>query len=139
MKPNSGINFCTLHYSSFQEYRNGKELKYLSDKPLVTHCTYCFPTLEMYVKKFKSFAHTEFDCYPYTNESYIFKRHYCRMMFHTARSLKQEDISSKLKEWVPNDKRFNFLIDPNYRLDITKTIYRESDLPTMCNNLYSFP
>ena len=101
------------------------------------HCTYCFPTLEMYVNKFKSFAHTEFNSYPYTNESYIFKRHYCRLVFHTSRGLRRQSVSAQIL--VPNDPRINFLIDQNYRLDITKTIYNESDLPKLCQDSYSFP
>lgn len=36
-------------------------------------------------------------------------------------------------ELVPPDPRFAYLLDPNFTLDISQTIYTEKDLPTLCD------
>ena len=47
-------------------------------KPLITHCSYCFNSIEEYKNKFKSFVHQEFNRHPYTTNDWIFRSHYCR-------------------------------------------------------------
>jgi len=127
----------TIH--SFQTYRDTSHNIFEKGGYTLTHCTYCFPKIEMFVNKFKSSAHTEFSVYPFTNESYIFKRHYCRIVFHTNLTLKKTNHNLDFSQLIPNDPRMKYLIDENFRLDISKTIYKESDLPTLCNSPFTFP
>ena len=47
-------------------------------RPLITHCSYCFNTLEQYKNKIISFPHQEYNKEPYITNNWIFKSHYCR-------------------------------------------------------------
>ncbi len=67
-------------------YREMKKTKpkilkfdYNPSKPLITHCSYCFKSIEEYKNKLKSFSHQEYNIYSYITNEWIFKSHYCRI------------------------------------------------------------
>ena len=105
------------------------------DKPLVTHCSYCFRTLDEYKKKIQSFAHQEFNKPPYTTNDWIFQSHYCRFTVNSKKfGIKgYDEPDTDITELIPNDERLRFLYDPSYTYDITLTSYKEEDLPTLCD------
>ena len=117
---------------SFQYYRDVENTHPFPHFPVVTHCSYCFNDIDLYKRKINSFAHQEFNRYPWTNDSFIFRMHYCRhgLLWPSAHPPDEAFVGEDL---VPNDERLKFLIDPNFMLDISRTIFTEKDLPTLCN------
>lgn len=73
-------NMTTLTNFRYMSKNKNIVLKYKDNpsKPLITHCSYCFPDIEKYKNKFKSFCHQEFNKLPYISNNWIFKSHYCR-------------------------------------------------------------
>ena len=94
----------------------------------------------MYLRKIKSFAHTEFNKYPYTDPSFIFRVNYCRrhLPFYQTETKPIKWNDSDLIPFGRIDTRLSYLVDPNFMLDITKTNYSMSDLPTLCDGLSDY-
>lgn len=124
------------------KYRENKEYDFHQQRssdqnlypnfPVLTHCSYCFNTIDAYRRKIKSFSHQEFNQHPWINDSFIFRMHYCRhMLLHPEPS--NRDYSFEDELLVPNDSRLSYLVDENFSLDITKTIFKKEDLKTLCN------
>ena len=101
----------------------------------VTHCTYCFESLEQYRNKLQTFAHTNFDDPKYTNPNYIFKNHYCRVTVHGQEDGEDQPFGN-LEELIPDDKRLKFLYDPSFEFPLNLTTYKEEDLPKLCRRKY---
>lgn len=126
-----------LRYSSSLTANDFNRQRYQNveaeDKSMMcTHCTYCFNTAEAYVNKMITFAHQEFNKYPFTNLSYAFYSHYCKVQIPWGRKLIPTPYF-KDEQLLPDDLRLRHLIDNSFHLDINKTIYKESDLATLCN------
>lgn len=134
---------AALRYSdnmdSLQNYREksykGKLPKIISqNRTFVTHCSYCFATLEEYRNKLKSFAHQEYNKEQYTNNNTLFKSHYCRQHLNNEIS-RRPSFDEKETDWsqlIPNDSRLSFLYDPSFQYPIMFTNYSENDLKTLC-------
>lgn len=78
--------------------------------PSITHCSYCYETIELMIKKLKSFSHVEFNKPPYNTIEYItfcIKKH--RNLFPNNLTLSVVEYDKKLLP-LPNDKRFHNLI-----------------------------
>ena len=131
-----GIRY-NKHLKSLSKYRQMKannnkihKYKFNPSKPLITHCSYCFKSIEEYKNKLKSFTHQEYNKYPYITNNWIFKSHYCRESFNENHG-HDEDY----EEWqnlIPDDKRLKYLIDRNFIYPLNQTTYTEKDLKTLC-------
>ena len=104
---------------------------YNPSKPLVTHCSYCFNSIEEYKNKFKSFVHQEFNRHPYITNDWIFRSHYCRAKVNSKPGGYDEPYEG-WKHLIPDDKRLKYLIDPSFMYPLNETSYTEKDLETMC-------
>ena len=103
-------------------------------KPLLTHCSYCFKNIEEYRNKLATFAHQEYNIFPYNTNNWIFKSHYCRETF------KNQGYDEPYKGWkhlIPNDKRLKYLFDRSFKFSLNQTTYSENDLDTLCNKTYN--
>ena len=109
---------------------------YNPSKPLITHCSYCFRNIEKYKNKLESFAHQEYNVYPYITNDWIFKSHYCRIKIHSPIVEKDEPYEG-WKDLIPNDYRLKFLIDRSFMYNITKTNYTKEDLENLCDIKYN--
>jgi len=109
---------------------------YNPSKPLITHCSYCFKSIEKYKNKLESFSHQEYNIYPYITNEWIFKSHYCRIKIHSP-ILENDEPYEGWKNLIPNDERLKFLIDRSFIYDITKTNYSEKDLENLCDINYN--
>ena len=112
-------------------FRHNKGLFFDPGKPFVTHCSYCFRTLEEYKRKLQTFTHQEFNKPPYTTNNWIFKSHYCRFTVNQKSGYDEPDTD--YHDLIPDDERLRFLYDPSYEYDLKLTTYKESDLPTLCS------
>ncbi|EAY20033.1 hypothetical protein TVAG_365410 [Trichomonas vaginalis G3] len=135
-----GMPYVEYYTHSFSEglmqyHRNLVQFHTL--QPLGTHCSSCFPDLETYIKKYNSFAHQEFHKYPFMNTSYLFWSHYCKKSMPWATQLISLNLS-ELEDLVPPHPLMDFLTNPKFTLDITKTIYKKSDLPKLCTPEYDW-
>ena len=99
----------------------------------ITHCSYCFSSLNYYKKKITSFAHTEFNQPPYNTNDWIFKSHYCR---EKIGSFPKEHIDENrsLTEYLPLDPRLRNLYDKSFTYNINQTKYTKEDLKTLCDH-----
>ena len=104
---------------------------YNPSKPLFTHCTYCFKSIEEYKHKLQSFAHKEYSGPPYTTNNWIFRSHYCRSKLNSYPGGKEEPYEG-WKHLIPDDKRLKYLMDPSYMYNLSETSYTEKDLEHMC-------
>jgi beta-1,4-mannosyl-glycoprotein beta-1,4-N-acetylglucosaminyltransferase len=126
----------TPQIQSFQWYRENKYHRF-PDYPIMTHCSYCFKTIEEYKFKLNSFSHQEYNRYPYTNESFIYRMHYCRQQIVTQKVQKRNYWFDN-EDLIPPDPGLQYLIDPHFTLDRNQTIYNESILPHLCKKKFSF-
>ena len=100
----------------------------------VTHCSYCFPNISVYLNKFTSFAHTEYNKPPYTTPEWIFKSHYCRRFLKQPDdNLGEDEDIAGLEDLFPPDERLSYLWDPSYEYNISETSYSELNLSTLCD------
>ena len=136
---------CVVRYNkkmkTLSKYRaikgnahNLLKYKYNPSKPLITHCSYCFNSIEKYKNKIMSFAHTEYNKLPYITNNWIFRSHYCR---ETFRDQGYDEPYEGWKHLIPNDKRLKFLIDRNFTYPLNQTTFTEKDLEILCNRTYN--
>ena len=114
--------------------RQGPRLSAPNNKKFITHCSYCFETMEEYLQKLKSFTHQEFNRPPFTTNDWLFKSHFCRMNVNNPNG--HDEPETDWSQLIPNDPRFRFLWDPAYEFDITKTNYTKEDLKTLCKQKF---
>ena len=136
---------CVVRYhknmTSFSKYRanttNDNILKYKNDssKALITHCSYCFDTLEKYKNKIISFVHQEFNKKPYNTNNWIFKSHYCREKINNGPGY--DEPYEGWKDLIPDDQRLKYIIDPSFMYPLNLTTYTEKDLETMCRKKFN--
>ena len=122
------------HISSLRNYANFPNFSYYMmamPRHSVTHCTYCFKSIQQYKNKLASFAHQEYNQYPYTSNDWIFKSHYCREKIGSGNLVNDEE-NTDYSELIPEDGRLSYLYDPSFRYDIRLTSYKEKDLETLC-------
>jgi beta-1,4-mannosyl-glycoprotein beta-1,4-N-acetylglucosaminyltransferase len=120
--------------SRIRNIANSPKIEYYTMKMpqrSVTHCSYCFRTLQQYKNKLLSFAHQEFNTYPYTTNDWIFKSHYCREKINSG-VVVEDEKDTNWSELIPNDERLRFLYDPSYHYDLNLTSYTEKDLENLC-------
>ena len=118
------------------EIKNYQIIKFKNkpNKPLITHCSYCFKNIEEFRKKLTSFAHQEYNKFPYNSNDWIFKSHYCR---ETFKNQGNDEPYEGWKNLIPNDKRLKYLIDRSFILSLNQTTYNENDLESLCNKTYN--
>ena len=109
---------------------------YNPSKPLITHCSYCFKSIEEYKNKLKSFAHQEYNIYPYTTNEWIFKSHYCRIKIN-SHIVEHDEPYEGMKDLIPKDERLKYLIDPSFIYNLNETKYTEKDLESLCDIKYN--
>lgn len=105
-------------------------------KVLLTHCSYCFKTIEQYRNKLKSFAHHEYNKLPFLNNDWIFKSHYCRQKIGNSGEGYDEPYEG-WKHLIPDDERLKYLIDRSFKYPLSQTTYNEKDLEKMCNTTHN--
>lgn len=108
--------------------------EYNRKKPLISHCSYCFKSIEEYKNKFKSFAHQEFNRPPYTTNNWIFRSHYCWEKVNSRPG--DDEPYEGWRHLIPDDPRLKYLIDPSFMYPLNLTTYTEKDLETMCDRKY---
>jgi hypothetical protein len=128
----------TLSKYRQMKIKNNNIIKYKNKpkKALVTHCSYCFNNIEEYKNKIKSFAHVNYNKYPYITNDWIFKSHYCRIKIGHA----SVGIDEQYEGWeslIPNDERLKYLIDRSFIYPLNETSYNKKDLETICNRKYN--
>ena len=124
-------------------YREMKKTKpkilkfdYNPSKPLITHCSYCFKSIEEYKNKLKSFSHQEYNIYPYITNEWIFKSHYCRIKINSP-IVEHDEPYEGMKNLIPKDERLKYLIDPSFMYNLNETIYTKKDLEILCDVKYN--
>ena len=128
-------NMTTLtNYRRIIRRNNTLKFDFNCSKPLITHCSYCFKSLEEYKNKFKSFSHQEFNKFPYTTNNWIFRSHYCREKVNSNPGY--DEPYEGWRDLIPNDQRLKFLVDPSFMYPINLTTYTEKDLETICDRKY---
>ena len=108
----------------------------ISNEMWVTHCSYCFRTLNEFKFKIQTFSHQEYNQKPYNTNDNIFRLHYCREHFlvypgHTYDVT--EPYTYDVNQFIPDDRRLDYLIDPSYEYPLNLTSYNKSSLETLCN------
>ena len=128
-------NMTTLSKYRLKKYKNNT-LKYQLNpsKPFITHCSYCFKTLEQYKNKLKSFAHQEFNKPPYITNNWIFWSHYCRKKINSSPGY--DEPYEGWENLIPNDPSLKYLIDPSFMYPINLTAYTIKDLESLCDRKY---
>lgn len=105
-------------------YRLQKNISYIikyktnPNKPLITHCSYCFKNIEEYKNKIKSFSHQEYNKFPYITKNWIFKSHYCREKINSPSGY--DEPYQGWKQLIPDDERLKYLIDPSFFIILIK-------------------
>ena len=131
---NKGMKSLSKYRLMNKRRKNILKYKYNPSKPLLTHCSYCFKSIEEYKNKLISFAHQEYNKPPYNTNNWIFKSHYCRETF------KRKGYDEHFEGWkqlIPNDDRLKYLIDRSFMYNINQTTFNEKDLETLCNKKYN--
>ena len=129
----SNYRMSTLKKSNLLKY------KFNPTKPLITHCSFCFKSIEEYRNKIKSFAHQEYNKPTYLSNNFIFRSHYCRKKI-TSHQGGFKGFDEPYEGWrhlITDDKRLKYLIDRSFMYPIEKTTYSEKDLKTLCNRAYN--
>ena len=128
-------NMTTLSNYRDMEYKTNT-LKYQSnsEKPFITHCSYCFKSIDDYRNKLKSFAHQEYNQPPYTTNNWLFKSHYCREKINSFPGY--DEPYEGWKHLIPNDPGLKYLIDPSFMYPINLTTYTMNDLENLCSRKY---
>ena len=116
--------------------KNYKIIKFKNNKakPLITHCSYCFKNIIEFRKKLTSFAHKEYNNFPYNTSNWIFRSHYCREIF------KNQGYDEPYEGWknlIPDDKRLKYLFDRSFKFSLNQTTYTEKDLKSLCDKAYN--
>ena len=126
-------NMMTLsYYRNFNITENNiLKYKFNPKKPLITHCSYCFKSIEEYKNKLRSFSHQEFNRPPYITNNWIFKSHYCRQKIAKTYYGFDEPYEG-WKHLIPNDNRLKYLIDRSFMYQINETTYTQKDLKNLC-------
>ena len=115
---------------------NTLKFKYNPNKPLITHCSYCFKDIEEYRNKLRSYSHQNFNKPPYITNDWIFKSHYCREKLGSPKNGTDEPYNG-WKHLIPDDKRLKYLIDRSFTYNLNQTNYTEKDLENLCNNKFN--
>ena len=131
-------NMRELNYYRLIPINDSNTLKYEynHNKSLITHCTYCFKSVEEYKNKLSSFTHTDYNVYPYNTNNYIFKNLYCREKINRPGQGYDEPYEG-WRHLIPDDERLKFLIDRSYKYNISETTYTEKDLETLCRRKFN--
>ena len=131
-------NMKTL--SKYRRMKNTKNntliYEFNSTKPLITHCSYCFKTIEEYRYKLQSFGHQEFNRPPYITNNWIFKSHYCRQKIAKS-SYGYDEPYEGWSHLIPNDDRLKYLIDRSFIFQIEKTTYTKEHLKKLCSKTFN--
>ena len=131
-------NMNTL--SKYRRMKNTKNNTFIYDfnrtKPLITHCSYCFKTIEEYRYKLQSFSHQEFNRPPYITNNWIFKSHYCRQKIAKS-SYGYDEPYEGWRHLIPNDDRLKYLIDRSFIFQIEKTTYTKEHLKKLCSKTFN--
>ena len=117
-----------------QEKLNTIKFKYDSNKPLITHCSYCFKNIDEFKNKLNSFSHQEYNRPPYNTNNWIFRSQYCR---ETFKEQGYDEIYKGWKHLIPDDERLKYLIDRSFMFPLNLTTYTKKDLETLCNRTYN--
>ena len=127
-------NMTTLSKYRFSVKMNDT-LKYnSSSKALITHCSYCYKSLEEYKNKLKSFSHQEYNKPPYITNNWIFRSHYCRIKINSPPGF--DEPYEGWRHLIPDDPRLKFLIDPSFMYPLNLTTFKEKDLEGMCGRSF---
>ena len=131
-------NMNTLSYYRVIEANNSNTIKYEHNpnKALITHCTYCFKSVEEYKNKLSSFTHIDYNVEPYNTNNYIFKNLYCREKINRPGQGYDEPYEG-WRHLLPDDERLKYLIDRSYKYNISETTYTEKDLETLCGRTFN--
>ena len=131
-------NMKTLSYYRVTQSNDSNTIKYEynPNKALITHCTYCFKSVEEYKNKLSSFTHTDYNVYPYNTNNYIFKNLYCREKINRPGQGYDEPYEG-WRHLIPDDERLKYLIDRSYKYNISETTYTEKDLETLCRRTFN--
>ena len=122
-------------------YRLQKNISYIikyktnPNKPLITHCSYCFKNIEEYKNKIKSFSHQEYNKFPYITNNWIFKSHYCREKINSPSGY--DEPYQGWKQLIPDDESLKYLIDPSFFYNLNQTTFVAKDLPTLCSRKFN--
>ena len=130
MKALSKYRLMEIKKNNLLLYKNNPK------KALITHCSYCFNNIEEYKNKLKSFAHVDYNKYPYITNDWIFKSHYCRVKIGQP----SEGNDEPYEGWeglIPNDERLKYLLDRSFTYPLNQTKYKKKDLETICNKNYN--
>ena len=104
-------------------------------KPLITHCSYCFKSIEQYKNKLNSFSHQNFNKPPYNTSNWIFRSHYCRIKINSPEG--NDEPYNGWKHLIPDDERLKYLIDRSFMYSLNQTTFTEKDLETLCDKEYN--
>ena len=128
----------TLSKFRSMDIRPDKTLTYKDNpnKPLITHCSYCFKNIDEYKNKLKSYIHQEYNKPPYITNNWIFKSHYCREKIHSPK-VQNDELYEGWNHLIPNDNRLKFLVDRGFMYQLNQTSYTEKDLETLCDTKYN--
>ena len=131
-------NMKTLTQFRARKIKNNTIIKYKYNpsKPLITHCSYCFKSIEEYKNKLKSYSHQRFNKFPYISNNWIFKSHYCREKIASPQK-KYDETYEGWKHLIPDDERLKYLIDPSFMYPLNETTYSLKDLETLCKFDYN--
>ena len=134
-------NMKTLSKLRMLRKKKSNMLTYKSNpnKPLITHCSFCFKTIEEYKNKIKSYAHQEYNKPPYITNNWIFKSHYCRKKI-TSNSRNIVGFDEPYEGWkqlIPDDERLKYLIDRSFIYPLNQTTYTQKDLEKLCNKKFN--
>ncbi len=134
-------NMTTLTNYRMSTMNESNLLKYKSNplKPLITHCSFCFKDIEEYRNKIKSFAHQEYNKYPYITNNWIFRNHYCRIKISSLPGTPggYDEPYEGWKHLIPNDKRLKYLFDRSFMYPINLTTFTKKDLKKICNRIFN--
>jgi len=131
-------NIRTLSKKRLMTVTNRTTLKFKDNptKPFVTHCSYCFKTIEAYRNKLKSYSHQEHNTKLKRSNNWIFKSHYCREKIGSP-IIENDEPYEGWKHLIPDDPRLKYLVDRSFEYPLSQTSYTEKDLENMCNNTYN--
>ena len=127
---NKGMKTLSYYRKQKKNYSNILKYKGNPTKPLITHCSYCFKSIEEYKNKIKSFSHQDYNKAPYITNNWIFKSHYCRKKINSPSGY--DEPYQGWKHLIPDDERLKYLIDPSFVYPLNETTFIEKDLQNLC-------
>ena len=117
--------------------KNTLKYKDNPNKPLITHCSYCFKDMEEYRNKIRSYGHhKEYNKPPFITNNWLFKSHYCRERIKFFIYGTDEPYYD-WRDLIPDDERLKYLIDPSFEFPLNQTNYTGKDLETLCHKKYN--